>query len=407
MSSTPAPDTGPVKRDVAELREHPQAASVPPAQADTQAALRADVAANGVQVPLEITSAGVVLDGRARLQIARELALGHLEVVVVAPDDEVEHMLRRALHRRQLTASQKAAIAVKLADHQQLRAQARSRQDANLRRGDAAPEEATLPAREGRTSEQLARIAGASPRTVQDVITVSDHDPALLERVLNGEISASTAARKVRRARRDAAIPQPPPMPEGPFPLILADPPWQTGSPDSEFAPEQHYPTMPLAEIKALHLPAADDCVLFLWVVNSLLPEGFEVLKAWGFDYRANLAWIKNGIGPGVWLRQRHELLLVGIKGQISPPDPEDRCDSVIDSRRRKHSQKPDQAYERIEQMYPHLPKLELFARGAPRPGWQTWGNQAEPTSQPEHEPSPAEAEPAETDPAKPESGSR
>jgi N6-adenosine-specific RNA methylase IME4 len=76
-----------------------------------------------------------------------------------------------------------------------------------------------------------------------------------------------------------------------------------------------------------------------------------------------------------VWLRQRHELLLIATKGNISPPDPADRCDSVIDSRRRQHSQKPDEAYERIEHMYPDLPKLELFAR-ATRPGWTPWGNQ-------------------------------
>jgi hypothetical protein len=89
MSSTATPDSRPVKRNVAELREHPQPASVPPPQPDTQAALRAGVAANGVQVPLEITSAGAVLDGRARLQIARELAISHLDVVVAEPADEV------------------------------------------------------------------------------------------------------------------------------------------------------------------------------------------------------------------------------------------------------------------------------------------------------------------------------
>jgi hypothetical protein len=35
-------------------------------------------------------------------------------------------------------------------------------------------------------------------------------------------------------------------MPEGPFELIYADPPWQLGNPDGEHAPENHYPTMPI-----------------------------------------------------------------------------------------------------------------------------------------------------------------
>ncbi|HJQ66760.1 MAG TPA: MT-A70 family methyltransferase, partial [Gemmatimonadales bacterium] len=206
------------------------------------------------------------------------------------------------------------------------------------------------------------------------------------ERVARGEISANTAASKTRRALRDAEIPAPPPLPEGPFPLILADPPWTFGSPDSAFAPEQHYPTMSIEELKALRLPASDDCALFLWAVNCLLAEAFELLAAWGFRYRSNLAWVKPSIGPGVWLMQRHELLLIATRGHVSPPELGARSDSVIQAPRGRHSEKPLEAYERIEQMYPHLPKLELFARGTPRPGWTTWGNQAKPQSKGEQQ---------------------
>jgi len=51
---------------------------------------------------------------------------------------------------------------------------------------------------------------------------------------------------------------------------------------------------------------------------------------------------------------------------------------SVIRSRRREHSRKPDEVHELIERMYPELPKLELFARKA-RPGWDVWGNEVTP----------------------------
>jgi N6-adenosine-specific RNA methylase IME4 len=261
-----------------------------------------------------------------------------------------------------------------------MRRDAARRQQANLR---ADVEVATLPAREGRTRDLVAELAGASPRTVQDVITVHDHDPELFQRVLRNELSANVAASKVRRAQRDAAIPPAPPLPEGPFAAILSDPPWSFGSPDSQFAPDQHYPTMPLEAIKALPVPAAEDCILFLWAVTCLLPEALEVIEAWGFRYRSSLVWVKNGIGPGVWLRQRHELLLVATRGNIAPPEPADRVDSVIEAPRRRHSEKPEAAYQRIERMYPHLPKLEMFARGTPRPGWTAWGNQAEPEPEP------------------------
>ena len=77
---------------------------------------------------------------------------------------------------------------------------------------------------------------------------------------------------------------------------------------------------MPLPEIEALLVPAADDAILYLWAVNSLLLEALGVMAAWGFTYRANLAWVKNWIGPGMWARQRHELVLVGTRGAVRPP---------------------------------------------------------------------------------------
>ena len=388
------------RRPVERLRPHPQASAVPAVSEEAYAAVKASIGARGIQVPLEITGEGVVLDGHARLRAARELGIGEVDVSVVAPGNELEHILRAALDRRQLTPSQATAVAANLAQVTEHQLEAAERRLANLRRG---PDEATLPARDDpetqqRTRALVASLAGTSERTAQDVLTVQKHNPELFERIAQGRISANTAASQVRRAIRDATIPPAPPLPDGPFGLIYADPPWQMGSPDSEFAPEQHYPTMPLEEIKRLPVPAADDSILFLWAVNCLLLEALEVISAWGFDYRNNIAWVKNGIGYGVWLRQRHELLLIATKGNISPPDPADRCDSVIDSRRREHSQKPDEAYERIEHMYPTLTKLELFARGTPRPGWQNWGNQATPDPQAleTHRPAP---EPSESEP--------
>ena len=109
---------------------------------------------------------------------------------------------------------------------------------------------ATLPPRGERTRDAAARIANVSPRVVQDAATVRDHNRALFERVRAGEIPAHKAARQVRRERRHAEIPAAPPLPEGPFQVILADPPWQMGSPDSASAPENHYPYV---QLKAGH----------------------------------------------------------------------------------------------------------------------------------------------------------
>src|SRR5437667_2099386 len=126
-TSAPAGAAGGERRPVGGLRPHRQANAVPALAGEAYAAFKADIAEQGVQVPLEITSKGVVLDGHARLRAARELAIAELEVRVVAPSDELEHILRAALLRRQLSASQRAALALKLLPYEQLRQQAKER----------------------------------------------------------------------------------------------------------------------------------------------------------------------------------------------------------------------------------------------------------------------------------------
>jgi N6-adenosine-specific RNA methylase IME4 len=164
------------------------------------------------------------------------------------------------------------------------------------------------------------------------------------------------------------------------YPIILADPPWrfEVYSRDTglERSADAHYPTLTLNEIKALTIPAADDAVLFLWATVPMLLQAQEVLKAWGFRYVSNIAWIKDSIGTGFWVRNQHELLHIGKRGTIPAPRRRDVPPSVIIAPRREHSRKPDEVYQLIERMYPELPKLELFARGC-REGWSAWGNEA------------------------------
>ena len=70
---------------------------------------------------------------------------------------------------------------------------------------------------------------------------------------------------------------------------IYADPPWQFQNRTGKVAPEHkrltRYETMTISDIKAL--PVADitdeKAHLYLWVPNALLPEGLEVMDAWGF----------------------------------------------------------------------------------------------------------------------------
>ena len=173
-------------------------------------------------------------------------------------------------------------------------------------------------------------------------------------------------------------------LPDKRYGVILADPPWRfepysriTGM---DRAADNHYPTSSLAAIKAFDVEsiAAPNCVLFLWATVPMLPQALEVMNEWNFAYRSNFAWIKNRVGTGYWSRNQHELLLIGVRGHVPAPAPGTQCASVIYAPVQRHSQKPNRAYEIIESYFPSAPKIELFCRGRPRLGWETWGNEAE-----------------------------
>lgn len=164
----------------------------------------------------------------------------------------------------------------------------------------------------------------------------------------------------------------------GEYQVLYADPPWEYEHAEPSRAIENQYPTMPIEAIEALDVPAAPDSVLFLWATSPKLLEALGVMESWGFGYRTCLVWVKGQIGMGYYVRQRHELLLIGKRGALPVPLEDARPDSVIEAPRGAHSEKPERAYEIIESMFPSFSRCELFARGPARPGWVTWGNQAQ-----------------------------
>jgi len=174
------------------------------------------------------------------------------------------------------------------------------------------------------------------------------------------------------------------------FASILADPPWRFTNKSGKIAPEHRrltrYGTMRLDEILALPVEqlAEPTAHLYLWCPNALLPEGLAVMKAWGFTYKSNLVWHKvrkdggsDGRGVGFYFRNVTELILFGVRGKNARTlAPGRRQVNLLATRKREHSRKPDEAYDRIEALC-EGPYLEMFAR-LPRPGWDRWGSDAE-----------------------------
>ena len=155
---------------------------------------------------------------------------------------------------------------------------------------------------------------------------------------------------------------------------ILCDPPWtfKTWSAKGEGrSAKRHYDTMSLPEMRQLTLPAADHCALFMWVVDAHMPDALDLISAWGFVYKTvAFIWVKPSIGMGYWSRKQAELCLLATRGK--PKRLSGGVRQVIEAPRREHSRKPDETYERIEQLVGG-PYLEMFARQS-WPGWQSSG---------------------------------
>jgi N6-adenosine-specific RNA methylase IME4 len=143
---------------------------------------------------------------------------------------------------------------------------------------------------------------------------------------------------------------------------------------------------MPLDQLASLPVAKAlrDTAHLYLWVPNALLPDGLHLMKAWGFEYKANLVWRKvrrdgesDGRGVGFYFRNVTELLLFGTRGSHARTRPPGRSQlNLVSARKMEHSRKPTEFAEIIERCSGG-PFLELFARGR-RDGWEAWGSESE-----------------------------
>ena len=138
---------------------------------------------------------------------------------------------------------------------------------------------------------------------------------------------------------------------------------------------------MELQDIKNLNINkiAADQSHLYLWVTNPFLQEGLDVCKAWGFEYKTLITWVKTYkdktpiMGMGYYFRGCTEHIIFGVKGKKLCENKNTK--NIIFSEQRKHSQKPEETKDLIVNCSGDLPRIELFARNT-TPGWDVWGNE-------------------------------
>jgi N6-adenosine-specific RNA methylase IME4 len=202
-------------------------------------------------------------------------------------------------------------------------------------------------------------------------------------------------------------------LPDKQYGVILMDWPRKTSAWSEDTghnrSPDKHYATQTFRWAVDVLAPmiqklAAPDCMLLTWTTAASLIDDIEIMTEAGFcalrprgpdgrllraadgeplaavspgggTYRCHQVWDKELRGTGHWFIDRHELVLLGVRGKIPCPASGTASLSLFSERRSNvHSAKPEFVAAEVDRIWPNLPKIELFRRGPPRPGWDAWG---------------------------------
>lgn len=169
--------------------------------------------------------------------------------------------------------------------------------------------------------------------------------------------------------------------PEGVFDVIVIDPPWPVKKVEMDWRPkhvDMPYETMSVEQLKEWTMPldfAADDCHLFLWTTEKLLPKGFEIIESWELKYVLTFVWHKpNGFQPLGLPTYNCEFCIYARKG-----NPEfittKAFFTCFNGPQGEHSRKPDEFYDMIRRVTGGR-RLDMFNRRKIQ-GFTGWGNQA------------------------------
>jgi N6-adenosine-specific RNA methylase IME4 len=371
---------------------------IPALTAEEFKQLEANILSEGIRDPLVLWK-GYLVDGHNRYAIASEHGLDYKTVNKDFKDsNEVkEWMILNQFGRRNLSNYQRSVLALQLEEVFSVKA----KENQKLSEGKGIQKSEDLKKPELVAIKEVAKVANVSHDTIAKVKKIEAvATPEVKAQLSTGELSINQAYQEIKKEeKKEIQVEKKKEYEQRiatvsvnefkvnifdtreKYRVIYADPPWQYDleqtSPNLGGA-IKHYNSMSIEELCALPIKdiAEKDAVLFLWITSPKLNLFLQLMEAWGFEYKTSFVWDKVKHNMGHYNSVRHEFLLIGGRGK-STPDLKHLYDSVITIERSdKHSEKPVEFLNIIDNLYQHGNRIELFARQAKKDNWYFWGNE-------------------------------
>jgi N6-adenosine-specific RNA methylase IME4 len=350
--------------------------------------LEKNILDEGIRDPIVVWG-DTIIDGHNRYEIAckHRILYNTVEKIFDNKEAVTKWMIINQFGRRNLTAYDRSILALKLKPVFEEKAKERMISGKKL--------DPSQKSEQGKTSKEIAKVAGLSHDTIAKVEKIEKKAPEEIKnKVKSGEISINQAYQQVKKAEKIEAIKEKITetnteesnyidiyTTDKKYSIIYADPAWKYWD-GGQKNQSLHYNTMTLDDICKLPVKniTDDSCILFLWVTFPILQECFKVIDSWGFKYSTcGFNWIKknksgagNFFGCGSWTRANSELCLIATKGNITRLDAS--ISQVIEYPIEEHSKKPDITRDLIVKLVGELPRIELFSRKNIK-GWDCWGD--------------------------------
>jgi N6-adenosine-specific RNA methylase IME4 len=347
-----------------EYKVHEYAEIFPPMNSKEFNELKRDIKENGLLDPI-ILYDGKILDGRNRYNACKEVGI-EVKTKDYDGDNPLQYVMSTNLKRRHLTDSQKAIVGTRYKIHYaKLYPQGRNQYSEDME---------LVPSASAR--DRAGDLVGVSGRYIDIAEEVLKAKPEMEEKIMSGDIKLKQVYRDIKLEQQEKEIIALKGL-KGEYEVIVIDPPWKYE--DVEYDNENYmgrivvpYPTMTIPEIRNIKLPTAKNCVLWLWTTHRFIWDAIDILKNWGFEYKAILVWDKEKLGIGKTLRIQCEFCLLGFKGNPLWKMTNER--DIIREAKTNHSAKPEAFYTLVNKLCVGR-KLDYFARKK-REGWDVYGDE-------------------------------